>query len=306
MGFLFIQIGCRSSESDTKQNNISADQKNELLVNPLGRKLFTEIPPAIYLNQYKEAKEKYDADPSNLENIIWYGRRTAYIGKYNKAIEIYSNGLELFPEESRLLRHRGHRYISLRRFDKAIEDLEKAAKLIEGQPNQIEQDGLPNAQNIPLSTQHGNIYYHLGLAYYLKQDFEKAFQAYTLGRKTGNNDDNLVSTTHWLYMIQRRMGNKLLAEKQLDPIHEDMKVIENQSYYDLCLFYKGLIPRDSLLNEEGTPSGDAVKYGLANWDLYNERLDKAILGYHDILEGKSWSSFGYITAEQDYIQYFKE
>jgi len=303
VGCFFILFGCRSSESDHSQPET---EKNEILVNPLGRRLIKPIPGAIHLKNYKEAKQKYDEDSKDLDNIIWYGRRTAYLGKYQKALEIYTKGLELFPDEPRLLRHRGHRYISLRKFDKAIADLEKAVELIEGQPNQIEQDGLPNAQNIPISTQHGNIYYHLGLAYYLKQDFDKAFQAYSKGRKIGNNDDNLVSTTHWLYMIQRRMGNKQLAEEQLEPIHQDMKVIENQSYYDLCRFYKGLISRDALLNEEGTPSGDAVKYGLANWDLYNERLEEAKLGLLNIMEGKSWSSFGYIAAEQDYINYFKE
>jgi len=45
-------------------------------------------------------------------------------------------------------------------------------------PNQIEPDGLPNAKNIPISTLKGNIWYHLGLAYYLKGDFENALWAY--------------------------------------------------------------------------------------------------------------------------------
>ena len=298
-------VGCRTSEGDSDQQNSSDQELQQPVVNALGKKLMNSYPPSQYLLKFKEAKEKYDTDPENLDNIIWYGRRTAYIQKYIKAIEIYTTGLELYPDEPRLYRHRGHRYISIRQFDKAIEDLEKAAKLIEGKPNQIEQDGLPNARNIPISTLHGNIYYHLGLAYYLKQDFEKAFQAYTKGRMVGNNDDNIVSTTHWLYMIQRRMGNEELAKEQLEPINSEMDIIENHSYYDLCRFYKGLIPRDSLLNEEGTPSGDAVKYGLANWDLYNEQLEDAKLGMIDIMEGKSWSSFGYIAAEQDYIAYFK-
>ena len=42
-----------------------------------------------------------------------------------------------------MLRHAGHLYISVRKFDKAIEALEGAATLIEGQENEIEPDGMP-------------------------------------------------------------------------------------------------------------------------------------------------------------------
>jgi len=114
---------------------------------------------------------------------------------------------------------------SVRKFDEAIADFQKAVELIEGKENQIEPDGLPNALNIPISTLNGNIWYHLGLAYYLKHDFENAFSAYQKGRAIGQNEYNIVSTTHWLYMIQRRLGNEEVAEEQLKPINLNMKII---------------------------------------------------------------------------------
>ena len=58
----------------------------------------------------------------------------------------------------------------------AINDFEKAGQLIQGKENEIEPDGMPNAMNIPISTLHGNIWYHLGLAYYLKHDYKKSFE----------------------------------------------------------------------------------------------------------------------------------
>ncbi len=64
----------------------------------------------------------------------------------------------------------------IREFDRAIQDFEKAATLIEGTEDKIEPDGLPNAQNIPVSTLHTNIWYHLGLAYYLQHDLENALR----------------------------------------------------------------------------------------------------------------------------------
>ncbi len=77
-----------------------------------------------------------------------------------------------------MYRHRGHRYITLREFDKAIADFNKAVELIEGTDDIVEPDGAPNAAGIPTSTLHTNIWYHLGLAHYLKGDFAAALLAY--------------------------------------------------------------------------------------------------------------------------------
>ena len=96
--------------------------------------------------------------------MIWLGRRTAYLWRYEEAIEIYTRGLTAHPDDPRLWRHRGHRYISTRRFDLAVRDLEQAARLAAANPDRIEPDGLPNSYGIPTGTMRFNIYYHLGLA----------------------------------------------------------------------------------------------------------------------------------------------
>lgn len=252
----------------------------------------------------EEAKSNFNNDPENLENIIWYGRRIAYLGHFQKAIDIYTDGITKFPNEPRLYRHRGHRYISIREFDKAIADLEKAAGLVKGTANQVEQDGLPDAQNIPVSTLHGNIYYHLGLAYYLKHDYRMANVHFKTCLAISTNDDNRVSSTHWLYMIQRRLGNHDFAPFVLDYIHENMKIIENFSYYNLCKVYKGYIPIDSLPGIEDNPSGASIAYGKANWEFYNGRTQNAEKMFEALLEIDSWSSFGFIAAESDIQHYF--
>ena len=123
------------------------------------------------LENLVNARVDYQSYPMIAKNAVWYGRRLAYAGDYRKAIKAFSEGILDNPNEAQLYRHRGHRYITIRAFDRAIADLEKAAELIEGKSNSVEQDGAPNEFNTPVSTLHGNIYYHLGLAYYLKQDF---------------------------------------------------------------------------------------------------------------------------------------
>jgi tetratricopeptide (TPR) repeat protein len=127
----------------------------------------------------------------------------------------------------------------VRCFDDAITDLEQAAKLVKGKPDEIEPDGLPNARNIPTSTLQSNIWYHLGLAYYLKGDFERALNAYREAEKVSKNPDMLVATTHWLYMTLRRLGRDKEASKTLAPIKNDFELIENGDYYKLIRVYKG-------------------------------------------------------------------
>lgn len=265
-----------------------------------GKPLYPAAPDQETLEQLAKARKNYEADPDNADNIIWYGRRTAYAGDFRGAIEIYSDGIEKFPDDDRMYRHRGHRYISIREFDRAIADLEQAAKLIEGKENEIEPDGQPNAQNIPVSSRHGNIWYHLGLAYYLKHDWENALRAYQNGFNAGRNDDNRVSTTHWLYMIMRRMGDEEGAAGFLDVISANMNVIENSSYHELCLFYKGELSEQELIgDDEDTPSGAATAYGLANWYYYNGEPDKAREQLEALVATDSWAAFGFIAAEAD-------
>ena len=306
--YLLVLLAIISSTiSCQKQQDNNHSIENSVFISPLGKELVSPEPLQKMLDKYEKAKQDFNTDPTNVDNIIWYGRRTAYLGRYEEAINIYSGGITKFPKEPRLYRHRGHRYISIRKFDEAIKDLELAGQLIEGVKNEIEPDGMPNAQNIPVSTLHGNIWYHLGLVYYLKHDYNKAFDAYMKCRESGSNADNIVSSTHWLYMIQRRLGNEELANKMLAFIHEGDTIIENTDYYNLCRFYKGLIPVDSLqINEEDGPSSDAIKYGLANWYFYNGEKDQSRKALENIVDGKSWTSFGYIAAERDILKYFND
>lgn len=118
----------------------------------MGASLISPAADAATIEKFEAAQEDYDRDPMAAENLIWLGRRTAYLGNYRSAIEIYTEGIAKHPGDARMYRHRGHRYISIRQFDRAIVDFEAAAGLIEGQENRIEPDGLPNTQNIPLTT----------------------------------------------------------------------------------------------------------------------------------------------------------
>lgn len=299
-----LLYSCGQKTADTETKEIL---DKDTFTTPLGKTFVAPQPAEKLFAQYEEAKSTYEANPEDLEKLIWYGRKAAYTGKYEDAIDIYSEGIKRFPNEAKLYRHRGHRFISLREYDKAIADLEKAAEMIQGTENEIEPDGMPNAMNIPVSSLHGNIYYHLGLAYYLIHDYEKAYDAYLNCRESGSHYDNIVSSTHWLYMIQQRLGNPDKADSLLAPIHADSTVIENQSYADLYELYQGWIPVDSLTQDgPGNPSNDAVSYGVANWYLYHGDTAKARQMMEELVDEKAFTSFGYLAAESDLIYYFKK
>ena len=250
-----------------------------------------------------EARERFDKDSRSADNIIWLGRRTAYLGRYKDAIRIYTQGIEQFPADARLYRHRGHRFITLRCFDAAIADFEKASKLISGKPDEIEPDGLPNPRNTPTSTLQSNVWYHLGLAYYLKGNFQRALSAYREAEKVSKNADMLVATTHWLYMTLRRLGREKEASRTLAPIKDNIDLIENGDYYKMIRVYKGQLDPANVWLEVSQRSDNlsnaTIGYGLGNWYLYNGQRAEAEKIFRKVTAGNQWSSFGYIAAESE-------
>lgn len=274
--------------------------------NEFGKREPPPIPPETKLKLEKQlsgAEAHYESNPDNPDAMIWLGRRQAYLGRFTEAIGTFTKGIAKFPSDARFYRHRGHRHITLRQFDLAIADLAKAAQLVKGKPDEIEPDGQPNERNIPTSTLQFNIWYHLGLAYYLTGQNQKALDAYRECLKVSKSPDRLVSTTHWLYMTLRRLNRNDEAAKALEPITEGMDVIENAGYYRLLLMYKGTLPAEQLLDEavkQGeSPAAHSVLYGVGNWHLYNGRREKAVEVFRRIVSSQQWTSFGFIAAETD-------
>ena len=66
-----------------------------------GDALYSPEPSQGVLDRLATARADYEANPDNADNIIWYGRRAAYAGDYRGAIEIYSEGIDKFPEDAR-------------------------------------------------------------------------------------------------------------------------------------------------------------------------------------------------------------
>ncbi len=275
-------------------------EATSLLGAGLVRPDFDEETTRRFTENLREAIEDFNRNPDDPESIIWVGRRTAYFWRFQDAIVIYSDGISQYSEYAPLYRHRGHRYISIRRFDEAVKDLEKAVKLIEGTDDVIEQDGAPNQANIPVSTLHFNIWYHLGVAYYLKGDYSEASRAFESCLEVSSNNDTKVSTVDWLYMTYRKLGKQREAEHIIRDIDEKTEVLESQSYLNRILMYKGkLAPEELLSDTANTLELVTQGYGVAMWLYHEGETKRANEILSRIIETNYWAAFGYIAAEAE-------
>jgi tetratricopeptide (TPR) repeat protein len=262
-------------------------------------------PPNPIPNREKLEKDLQEAqsvaDPTTAEALIWLGRRQAYLWRYQDAIATFTKGIERYPDNPRFYRHRGHRYLTTRQFAKAQTDFEKAAALIKGQPDEIEPDGAPNPAGKPRSTLQFNIWYHLGLAYYLQGNYPKAYDAYVECMKVSNNDDSITATSDWMWMTLMRMGRKADAAKVLERITPKMDILENQSYHRRLLMYKGVEKPEALLDTAKADDTTIATqgYGVGNYYFVTGDTAKAKQVLEKVTSGGGWNAFGYIAAEAD-------
>jgi len=230
---------------------------------------------------------------------IWIGRRLGYLGRYQDSIAAFQEGARSYPKDARFLRHLGHRYITVRRLDDAIETLTRAEALMAARPDEIEPDGLPNTASTPLSTLKGNIAYHLGLAYYLRGDFDLAARVFERAAALAANPDSAVAARYWLYLAYARAGDARAARLALAPIEANWPVIENTAYHWLTLCYANLGPCERDTEAMNAPQSAAIAYGLAAKALIEGRRAEARAMMQAIVDRGDWASFGAIAAEAD-------
>ncbi len=244
------------------------------------------------------ARAAFDRAPNDLDAILWLGRFVGYTGAFDDAIAIYTEALSTRPDEVWLLRHRGHRYISKRDFDRAIADLTRARELEAGRPDQVEPDGQPNARGIPTSTLHSNIRYHLALAYFLKGELPIAGALWEEDAKLAGNLDQRVASTYWWVICEAQLGRTARVLEALAPIRRDWGIIENGSYHRLLLYFRGDLSVDSLLTERSTALElQTIGNGIVQWRLAKGERREAETMIRRVLASGPSASFGYLAVE---------
>src|SRR5262249_32478337 len=69
------------------------------------------------------AERALAADPRNVDRFIELGIAQSNARQFREAIQTFTRGLAVSPNNAILLRWRGHRCLSVREFDRALDDL---------------------------------------------------------------------------------------------------------------------------------------------------------------------------------------
>jgi len=252
------------------------------------------------LGEIAPADSALAAAPDDVELLIAAARARRNSWHYRDEIALYTRVLELAPEDWRPYRFRGHRYVSVREFDNAIRDLERARALA------------------PLNW---DVAYHLGLAYYVSGRFAEAAdeylrcvgladdaaakaadsEAFRSCSRNGSDPESRVAMTEWAARALVRAGRTEEAEALAAAVAADLEVEENLSYYHDLLYAKGLKTADELVNlaPDAPYRLETVGYGVATRLLAAGDTTRAVEILRRIAADPWWPGFGRIAAEAD-------
>jgi tetratricopeptide (TPR) repeat protein len=269
-----------------------------------GKPLFSPVHDAKVLRrsdsviQTIRSKSKLSED-----DFIEIGKQLVATARYKEAVENYTTGLNKFPESFKLLRHRGHRYLTLRKLDLVVKDLLRARDLIKSQPDSWEYD----AESKKTDTYQHQIEYHLGVFYFIKGAYKEAVAAFENSLKDAHIGNEIVGTTDWLYNSYQRNGQRKEGEELLATITPDFNADHEQAYFRRIMLYKGVIKPKELVDETASPEKMNVQdvtrlYGLANWYGFQGQNQKAKELYARIVQSNSWPAFAYLASETELLK----
>jgi tetratricopeptide (TPR) repeat protein len=177
------------------------------------------------------------------------------------------------------LRHRGHRFISVRRYGPAARDLARADEL---RPRDFD------------------ICYHLGLARWLLGDYAGARRAYESCLPHCADDESRVALTYWLALAAWRLGDTAAVERLLADVGSPA-VSENRHYLDVLSLIRGERREADIreLARENALAAGTLGFGLGLWHYLSGRLEQAAQDYVEVVAGSYWPAFGFIAAETE-------
>lgn len=222
------------------------------------------------------AESALAADPRNIDRIIALGVAQSGVRQYREAIQTFTRGLQLAPNNALLYRWRGHRYLSTRQFDRALDDLSRGAKLD--------------------STIYG-IWYHLGIVRFVRRDFAGAAEAFTRALPIAPDSGERSGATDWLWMSLARAGRSAEARALLDR-HPDTPPAGN-AYTQRLHVYRGEVSPDSVFTPADTSDIQiaTLSYGIGNWYLVRGDTSQARKWFERSVASGGWPAFGFIMSE---------
>jgi tetratricopeptide (TPR) repeat protein len=216
------------------------------------------------------------SDPKNVDKFIALGVAQSGARQFREAIQTFTRGLAVAPNNAMLYRWRGHRYLSVREFDKAEADLRKGLAID--------------------STNYG-ILYHLGIIRFIRGDFTGAAAMFRRAQPRAPDAGELAGSTDWLWMSLMRAGRKADAAAMLAR-RPDSLVVDN-AYRRRLTLYRGEIGPEAVFTPADTADVQVatLSFGLGNWYLVRGDTARAKTYFDRSLKSGGWPGFGFIVSE---------
>lgn len=219
--------------------------------------------------------------PNEAQGHLLRCRALAGLRRHEEAIGACGESLRLNPGNPDALRDRGHYYLNLGKIDPALADLREAESR--------------------RKTDRG-IYYHLGMAHYLKGDFAEAARAYEGCLRTSSDAGARVECQAWLYPSLRRAGRETDARTLLQSLDASALPGHPGTYLDRLLLFAGTRTEQavsSTMAAEGALSETTVGYSIGLWHLLEGRPDRAREYFERVLQTGYSTSWGFRAAESE-------
>lgn len=222
------------------------------------------------------AERALAADPKNVALFIQLGAAQSAMRQFREAIQTYSRGLEIEPNNPLLLRWRGHRYLSIRELDRARADLDRGLGID--------------------STIYG-ILYHLGIVRFARGEFAQAAALFARAQPKAPDAGELAGSTDWLWMSLMRAGRAAEAKAMLDRRPDSLPV--NNAYTRRLRLYRGEIGPGAVFTPADTADVQVatLSFGLGNWYLVRGDKTKANEWFRRSVASGGWPGFGFILSE---------
>lgn len=222
------------------------------------------------------AESALAAAPRDVARIIALGVAQSGVRQYREAIATFTRGLAIAPDEAMLYRWRGHRYLSVRELDRALDDLTRGSQLD--------------------STNYG-IWYHLGIVRYARDDFAGAAEAFARAERRAPDAGERAGATDWLWMSLSRAGRAADARALLDRRPDSLP--PGNAYGQRLRLYRGEIGPDDVLT--ATDTGDVavatLSYGVGNWYVVRGDTARGRAWFERSVQSGGWPAFGFIVSE---------
>jgi tetratricopeptide (TPR) repeat protein len=226
------------------------------------------------------AQDALSTDPNNVDKIIQLGLAQSAVRQYHDAIATFTRGMRIAPANPLLYRWRGHRYISIGAFDKALADLERG-----------------NA----LDSTNYDIWYHVGVAHFERGEFAKAASAFAQAQRRAPNDNEIAGATDWLWMSLSRAKRAADAQKALASITDSLKITTATAYWRRLELYRGVIGPEQVVTPSDTAAVQlaTLSFGVGNWYLSKGDTANARTWFKRAVDSGGWPGFAFFAAENE-------